>query len=136
MAHGIERRIKALQVAARSMAVGRAMSEDRDNGRPPSGSKAAIPQAETLPQVQPRPSASQPQAQPGAQAHVLSAIGAVADAPCALQPHRQSAPGQAMQRQEGVEEAFVMAISFRCRTRRIRAKNSVRRHPMGLERNG
>lgn len=116
------------------MAVGRAMSEDRDNGRPPSGSKAAIPQAETLPQVQPRPSASQPQ--PGAQAHALSATGAVADAPCALQPHRQSAPGQAMQRQEGVEEAFVMAISFRCRTRRIRAKNSVRRHPIGLERNG
>ena len=112
------------------------MAHRVNDTRPPSGSKAAIPQAETLPQVQPRTSASQPQPQPGAQAQVLSAMGAVADAPCALQPHWQSAPGQAMQRQEVVEEAFVMAISLGCRTRRTRAKNSVHRHPTGLERNG
>jgi len=75
--------------------------------------------------VQPRPSASQPQPQPGAQAHACSAVGDVVDALWSLQPHRQSAPLQAMQPQEVVEVAFIMAISLRCRTRRIRERNSV-----------
>jgi hypothetical protein len=91
-----------------------------------------MPQADTLRQVHPRPSGSPPQAQPGAQAHD-SWAGAVADVPCALQPHRQLAPAQARERQELVEEAFIMAISYGCRTRRIRANNSVHRHPIGLE---
>jgi hypothetical protein len=68
-------------------------------------------QAATAPQVQPRPSAVQPQPQPVPHAHVVAASGEAAGAAWALQPHRQSAPGQAMQRQGVVEVAFVMAIS-------------------------
>jgi hypothetical protein len=78
-------------------------------GRHAQETDAAQPQARP---ADAQPQAAVPQPQPGPQRQARTAAGAPFGAAAAVQPQRQSAPGQSAQRQAVAGWAFVMAISW------------------------